>query len=67
MLADEIIAEISRHPQLREALEEMDQLCRDIAVGKSIGASATFTAKLTDGTVPVKITIQVGEDAADEC
>lgn len=31
MLADEIIAEIAKHPKLRDALQELDDMRRDIA------------------------------------
>lgn len=66
MLADEIIVEIAKHPKLRDALQELDDMRRDIGIGKSVSASSTFEATLRDENgVPVRISISVGDDSDD--
>ena len=67
MLVDDIIAEITKHPKLREALQEMDDVRREIGIGKSISSASTFTASMRDENgVPVRIEITVGYDAPDD-
>lgn len=64
-LINEIIAEIERHPRLKEALEEMNRTRQEFN-GAHVSARHICHARLDGEQTPVTFVVTVGEEESED-